>query len=101
MLPLPEAILSADKSGGLVIQGPWLAKLSRRSCRQMVIIVSFRIVARRRGSNPHGLRGTKSTSTEQGRELLRLAEDRVCAEDAADHFNQNLHPLPQADKPDF
>ncbi len=25
----------------------------------------------------------------------------VCAEDADDHFNQNLHPLPQADKPDF
>ena len=25
----------------------------------------------------------------------------VCAEDAADHFNHNLHPLPQADKPDF
>ena len=25
----------------------------------------------------------------------------VCAEDAADHFHHNLHPLPQADKPDF
>jgi hypothetical protein len=25
----------------------------------------------------------------------------VCAEDVADHFNQNLHPMPQADKPDF
>jgi hypothetical protein len=28
--------------------------------------------------------------------------EMVCAEDAGeDHFNQNLHPLPQADKPDF
>jgi hypothetical protein len=28
--------------------------------------------------------------------------EMVCAEDAgADYFNQNLHPLPQADKPDF
>ncbi len=30
-----------------------------------------------------------------------LMSEWVCAEDAADHFNQNLHPLPQADKPDF
>jgi hypothetical protein len=28
--------------------------------------------------------------------------ETVCAEDGgADHFNENLHPLPQADKPDF
>jgi hypothetical protein len=28
--------------------------------------------------------------------------EMVCAEDAGeDHFNHNLHPLPQADKPDF
>ena len=28
--------------------------------------------------------------------------EMVCAEDAGeDHFNENLHPLPQADKPDF
>jgi hypothetical protein len=28
--------------------------------------------------------------------------EMVCAEDAGeDHFNQNLHPVPQADKPDF
>jgi hypothetical protein len=27
--------------------------------------------------------------------------EMVCAEDVEDHFNQNLHPLPQADKPDF
>src|SRR6201994_361597 len=28
--------------------------------------------------------------------------EMVCAEDAGeDHFNQNLHPLPQADEPDF
>jgi hypothetical protein len=28
-------------------------------------------------------------------------EEMVCAENEADHFNQNLHPIPQADKPDF
>jgi hypothetical protein len=28
--------------------------------------------------------------------------EMVCAEDSgADHFNENLHPLPQADQPDF
>jgi hypothetical protein len=27
--------------------------------------------------------------------------EMVCAENEADHFNQNLHPIPQADKPDF
>jgi hypothetical protein len=28
--------------------------------------------------------------------------EMVCAEDAGeDYFNQNLHPLPQAEKPDF
>ena len=28
--------------------------------------------------------------------------EMVCAEDAGeDHFNLNLHPVPQADKPDF
>jgi hypothetical protein len=28
-------------------------------------------------------------------------EEMVCAENEADHFNQNLHPMPQAGKPDF
>ena len=27
--------------------------------------------------------------------------ETVCAENNADHFNQNLHPIPQAEKPDF
>jgi hypothetical protein len=29
-------------------------------------------------------------------------QEVVCAEDAgADHFNENLHPIPQAREPDF
>ncbi|HYL75812.1 MAG TPA: hypothetical protein VEU96_16500 [Bryobacteraceae bacterium] len=27
--------------------------------------------------------------------------ETVCAENNGDHFNQNLHPIPEADKPDF
>jgi len=27
--------------------------------------------------------------------------EMVCSEDVEDHFHQNLHPLPRADKPDF
>jgi hypothetical protein len=27
--------------------------------------------------------------------------ETVCAENNGDHFNQNLHPIPQADRPDF
>jgi hypothetical protein len=27
--------------------------------------------------------------------------ETVCAENNSDHFNQNLHPIPQADRPDF
>jgi hypothetical protein len=27
--------------------------------------------------------------------------EMVCAENVDDHFNENLHPIPQADKPDF
>jgi len=27
--------------------------------------------------------------------------ETVCAENNGDHFNQNLHPVPEADKPDF
>jgi len=27
--------------------------------------------------------------------------ETVCAENNADHFNENLHPIPQADRPDF
>jgi hypothetical protein len=27
--------------------------------------------------------------------------ETVCSENNGDHFNQNLHPVPQADKPDF
>jgi hypothetical protein len=27
--------------------------------------------------------------------------ETVCAENVDDHFNENLHPIPQADKPDF
>jgi hypothetical protein len=25
----------------------------------------------------------------------------ICSENNDDHFNQNLYPIPQADKPDF
>jgi hypothetical protein len=27
--------------------------------------------------------------------------ETVCAENVDDHFNENLHPVPQAGKPDF
>jgi hypothetical protein len=27
--------------------------------------------------------------------------ETVCAENNADHFNENLHPIPQAERPDF
>jgi len=27
--------------------------------------------------------------------------ETVCAENVNDHFNENLHPIPQADRPDF
>jgi len=40
-----------------------------------------------------------------GRNALKHAgamQEMVCAESAGvDHFNQNLHPIPQADTPDF
>jgi hypothetical protein len=27
--------------------------------------------------------------------------ETVCAENNGDHFNENLHPIPQSDRPDF
>jgi hypothetical protein len=27
--------------------------------------------------------------------------ETVCAENNGDHFNENLHPIPQAERPDF
>ena len=42
------------------------------------------------------------TISQDGRTLTAIVTEMVCAESAGvDYFNQNLHPIPQTDKPDF
>ena len=39
--------------------------------------------------------------TQRWRKVENPLLETVCAEDNVDYFNQNLFPLPEADKPDF